>query len=475
MRCVGKTGQRQQCTDSTWVAAEPCGNNEACSADDSAAPGSCQPITEVCRGSAGLAVCDGQGVMYLCDSQGVAASKQTCASAQHCQKGIDSRACVACIPGESRCTGATLERCDEKGSAFVQVKDCGTVALCNTSLGECSSAACALDKHSCDGDALLQCKNDQSGFEKLESCGPGLCDSDHGQCDRCVAGTGMCSGANAMICNADGQAYDTMSCAGTKPHCVGNGRCVQCAADSDCADPGACNVKHCNLGTGTCESQFAAVRSQCTGGQLCDGAGHCFGCLSANDCDDPGVCKQAYCNESTHTCAPKLADSSVTCSAGHCDNGSCVECSTADECPNKVCQTKACSGGKCSYANIAPGKSDKACSSGKVCSAALECVDCVDNAQCQAGQECSNNKCQALCGNNHIDANEECEPRLLSRPQDAKYCDAKTCKFLPVFNASCAGLPGAGGSGPECTPSCSTTWDCPTPHGSEVVACETDM
>jgi hypothetical protein len=467
MRCAVAAGQREHCSAGVWSPAAACAPNEVCAGATSNAPGSCQPVADVCRGSGGQAVCDGQGVMYQCSAQGVVDSQQKCASAQHCQKGLAAHACVTCIPGETRCTETRLERCDDKGSAFTLVKDCGTPGLCKAAAADCTTAACVANTFTCEGDKLRQCNKDQTAFEDVKACAAGLCDKAGGQCDVCVAGTKHCENNSIMICNATGQAYDSMPCSGSTTHCVGNGQCVACASDADCPAPAACAVKHCNVGTGACEPQPAPKQTACGSSKMCDGAGMCVECLADSDCGDPGLCKVKSCNQSTHTCQPQNAGASVSCGGGkHCDRGECVQCSSGSDCVDQLCQSKACVSGECRYSAANPGTRDPGCPSGQVCSSSQSCVECTDSTQC-AGKgdghwKCARGTCKSSCSDGTLDAWEDCEVSLTSNIENARYCDATTCKWRSVYTCS---------EGPGCTPPCSSVSDCPKPYGSETVTC----
>jgi hypothetical protein len=95
----GATRTRQRCAANVWTETDPCGSEEVCSAA-AGSEGACVAVVEVCKGKANASTCDGAGVMYECDPQGVATSMQACASARHCQLGLDAHQRAACLPGE---------------------------------------------------------------------------------------------------------------------------------------------------------------------------------------------------------------------------------------------------------------------------------------------------------------------------------------------------------------------------------------
>jgi hypothetical protein len=288
-----------------------------------------------------------------------------------------------------------------------------------------------------------------------------------------------------------------MPCTGTCPAGTNNcsGNCVandsvngcgpQCVA---CKVPA--NAKATCDGT-SCGFECVANYKKC--GDACIPMS---GCCSADDCGDPGECQIKACNPSSHTCMPMPADASVSCGRGHCSGGKCVQCSSADECDDKICQTKACdSSGSCVYTKVPEGKTSASCGSGLVCSRDQRCVSCVSaeqcsgkgldgpckaamctsantctseqlsgsTAQCSGANSCVNGQCKPLCGNGTIDPGEDCEVSAFSSPVDSRYCDQRSCKFIRVFRAGCTGA--------NCGPSCSVNQDCPRPHGTEAVVC----
>ncbi len=429
-RCAVRAGQRERCTAGFWIASEPCASGEVCA--NQPIPATCQAVAAICRGSVDQAVCDGQGIMYQCNAQGVATSQETCSSPQTCQMGVVSRKCLMCIPGSHKCTGTSLERCNSEGTAYALLKTCATAALCNTSVGDCTQMACLPNGHTCQGDMLRRCNATQTAYEDVKMCKPGLCDERNGQCDECSPSATSCEMNTATSCSADGQMLARMTCPAATPRCVGIGRCVQCSSDMDCADPGVCKTRHCNLATGMCAPQNQVARTACAGG-LCDGSGNCGGCLQNPDCPDPGPCKTRFCNAS-RVCAPTNMASGTGCGSGgggYCDGaGTCADCVNDTHCSAPLCQAARCTAGRCVISSLSAGTRDSRCPTGRVCSgSANTCVQCTATSQCPSGQICESNSCAVSCGNRQVDtaAGEQCEPGVGSH--DSYSCNRETCKL----------------------------------------------
>ncbi|MDD9942915.1 MAG: hypothetical protein OXU20_17880 [Myxococcales bacterium] len=389
-RCGVAVGQREVCMAGAWVSAEPCPDGNVCIMSDAQGP-SCQAVAAVCQGSAGQAVCDGNGVMYLCSASGLVESMTTCASARHCQLGKTAGTCASCAPGAAdgfKCDGASLMRCTPLGEGYEPVKTCDTASLCNAVAGDCTDAACSPGQHVCEGDTLKRCNADQTMLETVKTCGSALCDAEAGDCDVCVSGEAACEGNTAVICDDQGTHLQRMPCPSATPVCVGEGRCVECEATSDCAEPGACNVANCDRGRGVCAPMPAQANTACMNGMgYCDGRGTCLGCNTPSQCDDPPACHDKACVSGM--CQPRPVSGgacSLGVGSGVCLNGDCVACRDAHDCSGDpgACKQWECSSNRCravaddrascTIGLLTPGT----CSDGR-------CVECVTAGDCGGG------------------------------------------------------------------------------------------
>lgn len=227
VRCQGSGATRQTCSDGRWVAAAPCVQDSSC------VDGRCVSQAEACRGKASLRFCEGSGLMLTCSDAGLLESTLPCESQRHCELGLASGMCAACLPGEFRCRGDNLEMCGAQGE----------------------------------------------GFAQQETCALGTCDATAGTCSR-----------NA--CVEDGPA-DTVNCTG---RCASSGRCVECLADGDCsAGVAECAEAFCNTTDGICERRALPAGRTCGTGYYCDGAARCVECTAAPQCGDHATCVASTC------------------------------------------------------------------------------------------------------------------------------------------------------------------------------------
>jgi hypothetical protein len=128
---------------------------------------------------------------------------------------------ASCVSGAYRCNGAELERC--RDNAFHPYAHCSTPAQCDALGGACVAAVCDPGQFRCvapgtpptpvedtngrRGATLEVCNDAGTAFETRRACGPlELCDDEHGQCDICDAASPLaCSGSALEVCTADGQ------------------------------------------------------------------------------------------------------------------------------------------------------------------------------------------------------------------------------------------------------------------------------
>ena len=431
MRCSpGGTNQREKCSDRRWMPAGACANSETCTSD-----GSCRPIAELCRGSAGQAVCDSQGAMLQCNTDGTAGSPQMCMSAAHCRAGLPSRTCATCLPNAHHCSGATLEVCGTDGMSYTRVQDCNNPGLCNELVGACTTATCEANKFACMGNTLTKCDANGTGFVSQTPCGSGTCDATGGDCNKCQPGETTCDKSNVLTCKADGQGYDTSACP-NNGKCQGAGKCVACIADSDCpASSDACQLPDCTSDN-RCVTMSAADRKTCTtllSTGVCSG-GVCIGCIDDVDCGNK--IGTPSCDRLQHRCVECVDASQCAKFAGTCKKAVCT---------NNTCASERLTGTSCGF-----------------------------------GLECKNGDCVTQCGNGKIDLGEDCEMSL-EQPRERPYC--VNCHWTSVGTINCQTIddcpkprrtenpacPTTGGNAYKCYYGCGTVGGGECPPGGTCV------
>ena len=239
---------------------------------------------------------------------------------------------------------------------------------------------CTIDR--CDGSTAAH-EPQSDGVSCMEGPGSGLCLG--GQC------VIPCNESNAMVvcddaqpCTDDRCDLAVGKCARTRldgvetpgvvppPGDCQQRRCVEgvdtaLADDADTPTDLACFDEACSGGVPS--TTPSAVGTPCGDGSLlCDGSGACTGCT------DPSQCN----------------------AGSFCIDGVCVECLTADACPDADptdCLLPSCSpAGAC---DTAPGVLNQPCTSGggTVCNGTGDCVECNSPDQCLDPGECKLASC----------------------------------------------------------------------------------
>ncbi len=283
------TALRYQCVDGQRVNLPPCPNGQLC---DSTSPvARCVDVVEACVGrTPGVPFCDGSS-RTICGQDLVTARVSECASVPHCLAGSGA-ACAVCLDGEYACQGTDLMTCASDNQSFVFSEQCDAADECNPAVGECTSFACDTAQLECWGDDLMVCNSDRSGFELQEACDAFLCDSTTLECNNCYPSDTWCADASTSAsCSADGEVIALTPCPSGRPICTVMGLCMECGSPTDCESV-ECMVATCNSGTGDCEYSPDSAGTACAGG-VCDGDGECVECVGDEDCAPGGACGPA--------------------------------------------------------------------------------------------------------------------------------------------------------------------------------------
>ena len=289
--------------------------------------------------------------------------------------------CVACLVGNHNgCTGEEL--CCESGGEPVCQSTGPAAGQCTACNVDCSRAADGCGMRTCECGGGPACAGGQICFGG--DCVDCLDDSDCNgnasgnqcvdhQCEACDPDGHVGCGANQLCCGAAG----SFACRAGE---LGDRGCEACGvACADGAD--RCTARTCKCGgVEPCEGDTP----------LCNGA-ECVECLGDNDCGNDSLCCQGVC---------EATDPDVQCTA--CTNR--CDPLRADRCVNRSC----------------------GCGDGPVCGAdefcvGGDCVDCVANGNCPAGQNCDSNgacvACGADCG---CENGDDC-------PADRPFCEGGHC------------------------------------------------
>ncbi|HQP38733.1 MAG TPA: hypothetical protein PLI95_26290, partial [Polyangiaceae bacterium] len=344
----------------------------------------CKPSTNECQ----LAACGTDGV---CGLTSVAADTP-CGLPGSGGKCDGTGVCRYCAPGETRCSGAVPEACDNEGK-WVQGAACsGTAAVCLAGAcvqcddaTDCPASANECSEPSCD--AVHACGYSPKGSGTACAGGLGKCDG-AGQCNVCTPGTAICNGNVPLLCGSDGQYAPQPACTGATPYCDPvSGDCVQCSNATQCAVGNECLTASCTANV--CGYVPKTPGTACTGG-TCSALGTCQACT-------PGTVKCV--GESVQSCNSNGQwDPTVACASPkpYCEDASatCVECEASAQCPAPAneCLTSSCTGFACGFLPKASGTS---CAAGVgKCDGAGQCNVCTP------GTAICNGNVPLLCGSN---------------------------------------------------------------------------
>lgn len=411
-RCKGEgSRQREQCSAGSWQDAPACEANQVCVLDGAAA-GTCTQPFDACRGAAGGAVCTG-ATLHSCAADGTSLDALECASARHCEAGVANKKCAPCLPGEYRCTGSRLERCDATQSWQLAMQCPESGEVCNAEAGACTSSLCKAGNFSCGSDKtqLSRCSTSEKTYDPVQTCKAGLCDALGGQCDVCTPGAKDCDGNVSRVCNDDGQAYTMTPCAAPRGTCAGAGSCVACVNDSQC-QASTCMVASCNIASGSCASVPAARNSACSNG-LCDGAGKCGYCgdnmvqmALGEQCDDGNTVATDSCN----ACKAASCGDGFVQPGEECDDKNSVNTDMCAGCKNARCGDGFVQPGEqCDDANTVENDGCNACRNPRCGDGAVQTGEQCDDGNTVTTDACVN--CQnARCGDGVVRAGvEQCE------------------------------------------------------------------
>ncbi|HET7538238.1 MAG TPA: hypothetical protein VFK05_00150 [Polyangiaceae bacterium] len=90
---------------------------------------------------------------------------------------------AGCESGSYRCNDISLETCSN--GKWTRLASCQTTALCDAAHHECVAATCAPGERKCQGNVLLRCNAALDGWDELETCGGDTtCSPDTARCEK---------------------------------------------------------------------------------------------------------------------------------------------------------------------------------------------------------------------------------------------------------------------------------------------------
>jgi hypothetical protein len=286
--CEGATPRVCNAASSGWNDLPACSSASRCSTNAANCPNGA-PCCLPAPCTAGETRCN-QGEMQRCrPDQSDWDSFDLCETPELCDGGLAgcgaaSGACrcqePTCSVGETRCDGATLQRCNAGRSGWDVIDTCATPQLCE--LGRelqplsCNSPTCDAGAFFCTDSGLLQkCRDDRTGFDDVQACegGQPFCDPNLGRCNptACDAGDRRCNGAQIEVCLDDRTGFrsDGFPCA-TSALCndsdPSNVHCDNPACDAGAVSCfGSAQLSACNDG----RTAFVPVGAPCLRPDLC--------------------------------------------------------------------------------------------------------------------------------------------------------------------------------------------------------------
>jgi len=434
-----------------------------------------------CRPTRGICLCSGAAVALAAETtcSVLATDGGLCSGKRHCEA-IDAEptACDAAPPSQELCNGKD-DDCDGVTDERPWL-DCGDFA-CHGASG--CAVACATTADCAPG---LACDvNDRDGDSRIDECfatgDAGTSCTLSSQCDSEYCGNGFCcsnradpTGEGAVCCaeDADCKALEgAASCSETTANgCLGVKTVGRCSEASICVGVQVPSSEGC-VGQ-TCRGAQCLSAGVLDGVHLCDASGACVETADL-PCDDGDPCTFDICNASGCRATPHSGTSAAACytfapetaGVGACHDGH-VTCQNGGEtgCGDEVGPaTEVCNGVDDDCDGRTDEDTERACFP-FLCDGQAGClIACGGNADCAAGNFCSDKVCagtgqngaicaaDSACQSGHCGGGVCCEAGLCCRANldcaslDDVICDAAS-------SSGCAGtrLSGVCGAGAMC-------------------------
>jgi hypothetical protein len=361
--CNFSTGQ---CSNPNATNGTPCNDGNACTQVDTCQSGICLGTSPIlCPAS------DQCHSVGTCDPASGACSNPPRADGTSCTDGSACTSLDTCQSGV--CQSGTPKVC-------IPSDQCHLAGTCDATTGLCSNPNTPSGTACNDGNACTQLDTCQSGVCTGGSavvCAPsdqchaaGTCNTGTGACtnplvpngtacndgnacsqvDTCQSG--VCVGANPVVCMVSDQCHSVGTCDPTTGACSNPAR----ADGTTCNDSNACTSGE-TCQSGVCQSGTVKV---CVAAGPCTGVGTCD--TASGQCSNPALANGTVCSDGN---ACTQLD---TCQSGVCTGANPVVCTATDACHSAgVCNT---STGACTNPNAPNGT---ICNDGNACTSGDKC------------------------------------------------------------------------------------------------------
>ena len=315
-------------------------------------PGTCgngiRESGEACdRNDLGGATCASSG--FFCGT----GSGLSCNS--NCTLNTDS--CVASCPATDQChsagtCSATTDRCTNpvksNGATCNDANACTQADTCQSGVCIGSNPVVCTPSDACHTSAC----NTTTGVCSNVAKSNGTACNDANACTRAdTCQSGVCTGANPVVCTASDSCHTVGTCA---------------PATGLCSNPTKSNGASCNDGNG-CTQTDTCQSGTCTGSNpvVCTASDQCHTVGTCNSttgvCSNPAKSNGTTCDDAS-ACTP-----TDTCQSGVCTGSNPVVCPASDQCHTSTCNPTT---GVCSNLTKSNGT---ACNDGNACTATDTC------------------------------------------------------------------------------------------------------
>ena len=348
-------------------------------------------------------------------SKSVAAggTELVCMGQAQCKKAGEPALCQADAPALEKCDGLDNDCDGDTDEASCDDENVCTTDACDADKG-CSNTPVD-DGATCDADGSVCTVDDACKVGKCQAGAAKNCD-DKNPCtkDSCDLAKGCTQVADDGVpCDDEnpctiGDVCASKTCKAGQPKvCTSTEFCVE--AKCDLTKAGSCGFENKKVGT-TCDDGDACTKEDgCVGGG-CGGAK--ISCDDKNQCTDDSCDPKKGCVHKANTAPCDDGDKCTqldACSGKLCAAGSAKTCDDTEVCTVDSCDSKT---GDCVFSGL-PKEATTCDADGSVCTVSDACKSgkCATGSakNCEDGNKCTNDGCDAKTGCTHIPSTEACD------------------------------------------------------------------